>query len=1230
MRYRGTQTRAARASHPSRAAVRRGVTAVVVAAVVALACVTEASAAVAAPENFSQFGEYGSGAGQLEGPVGIATNPNTGDVYVADRAENRVEEFSPWGNFIKAFGWGVADGASNELQTCTDTCFAGLPGNGAGQFNDPIGITVDSSGDVFVFELVPVKHEHEGILARVQKFDSAGRFLLMFGGEVDRTSHENVCTKAQLEGGDVCGPGTSGDADGQFEIEESFAKNGNSIASGPADDIYVADRNRIQLFESDGVYKSQIPLPGPGSGNPGSLTVDSAGDIYFVFAHLPIFLEGVTPKDPHVYELSPDGSLLSTLEVDYPGPVAVGPQGNVYVVEGEQQNLGDAKILEFDASGSEVATFDEVERLASGFPTVTLEGLGVNPVGDLYVTAAGQGDSTSYISAFGPPPVQFEPPPTVPPTITDEYAASVSPDNAVLKAVINPHFWEDTTYRVEYGKEDCGVAACASQPVAPGSKLTTKVVNAAVLSGGVFLSNLEPGTTYHYRFVSESGGGGPVVGAERTFTTFAEPARPDTGCANQAFRTGPSAFLPDCRAFELVSPIDKDNGDVLALPNVTGFSGELDQSAPSGEAVTYTSYRAYGGAQSAPYDSQYIATRDSESGWSSEAIDPPRGALFDDAFFGNEYEAFTPDLSNAWLFPEAEPSLAPGAVQGFPNLYRRDDLSGEYEALTTVRPPHLEPEKFQPELQGAATDGSCAVFRVDDTLTPEASSTPGIEQTYESCKGALSLVSTLPGGSAYDGSSSAGTADQFANYGAGVDHAVSADGSRVYWSTTNSGAGEGPGKLYLHVAGGETVKVSETVSTKAARFWDASPDGEKALFTVTEGPIAGNLYEFDLAEETTKLIAGKVDGLLGASEDLSYVYFVSAEALDGAAKAGGANLYVSHEGAISFIAALSSADTTSPDTPSAINTQPTLHAARVTPDGLHIAFVSTTSVTGYDNADVATGKPDSEVYTYTVGQPGPACVSCLPTGARPDGREVETGPSRPLATAASIPVWETQLYAPNVLSSDGSRLFFDSYEALVPRDTNGHEDVYEWEAASDGEECTKLGAELFSASNGGCLSLISSGTSPTDSQFVDTSATGGDVFFTTEASLVLQDTGLVDLYDARVGGGFPPPRNEPAACEGEACEGAVVAPFDPTPASALFSGPGDLSGQPAAAVAPKAIAPKHKTASQIKAEKLTKALKACRKKPKSRRGSCEAAARKRYVAAVKKKAAKSNKGGKRS
>src|ERR1044072_8328153 len=208
-------------------------------------------------------------------------------------------------------------------------------------------------------------------------------------------------------------------------------------------------------------------------------------------------------------------------------------------------------------------------------------------------------------------------------------------------------------------------------------------------------------------------------------------------------------------------------------------------------------------------------------------------------------------------------------------------------------------------------------------------------------------------------------------------------------------------------------------------------------------------------------------GVAGASEDLSRVYFVSREAIPGSggngegeeAQDGQPNLYLSEAGGFEFIATLVAGDVGVAE-PGAVNIlaysltggRP---ATRVTPDGAAIAFQTRAPVGSFDNSAVGSLKPAVEVYLYQAGGEL-RCVSCNPSGARPVARKLgeaykprgirETG----VIAAACTPTWEQPQHDSNVLSEDGSRLFFNANDALVPHDANGAQDVYEWEAAGPG------------------------------------------------------------------------------------------------------------------------------------------------------------------------------------
>jgi hypothetical protein len=300
--------------------------------------------------------------------------------------------------------------------------------------------------------------------------------------------------------------------------------------------------------------------------------------------------------------------------------------------------------------------------------------------------------------------------------------------------------------------------------------------------------------------------------------------------------------------------------------------------------------------------------------------------------------------------------------------------------------------------------------------------------------------------------------------------------------------------------------------------------------------------------------------------------------------------------------------------------------ARVSPSGRYLAFMSKRSLSGYDNRDAKSGARDEEVYEFDAESGRLSCASCDPSGQRPAGT-FDNGVfpgllvDAPLlwggqTLAGSVPGWTSvalnhALYQSRYLSDSG-RLFFNSPVGLVPGDGNSTEDVYEYEPQSVGS-CTAAPA---------CVGLVSSGSSSEETAFMDASESGDDVFFLSAAQLSLADTdSALDIYDAHAcssaPGCAPPSLGAPPPCvTSDSCRSA------PTPqpgifgasASETFSGPGN----PAPESTQKATT---KAKPLTRAQKLKRALAACKKKPKAKRAQCERQARKHY-GPLKKKAKK--------
>ena len=474
------------------------------------------------------------------------------------------------------------------------------------------------------------------------------------------------------------------------------------------------------------------------------------------------------------------------------------------------------------------------------------------------------------------------------------------------------------------------------------------------------------------------------------------------------------------------------------------------------------------------------------------------------------------------------------------------------------------------------------------------------DNLYDSTGGGLYLVNVLP-----DGATEAGAS--FGQFPAGspedphgVSNAISGDGSRIFWTAL-----EGPEarSRALYVRENDTSPGAVTVQVDASQdgpesgggeFWTASSDGSKVFFTDCrkltadstavptpdcaehrEGadviPATGSdLYEYEVSAETgqpgrlTDLTVDQnvgetadVQGVLGSGENGEYVYFAADGVLAGANAegrqpiSGQPNLYLSHAGATTFIATLSTEDGVSvPPLASGCNTasdvegcegdwqaDPGRRTAEVTPAGQGLVFMSNQRLTGYPNDGL------EEVFLYEAQAQTLRCVSCNPSGAAPvpvKGKGQIGG---------FIPTSRSQAgEQPRVISEDGGRVFFDSGEPLVSTDTNGWLDVYEWERDGEGT-CTDAH---------GCTYDLSGGTEPEDSYLLGSDASGDNAFFISRADLAPADYGRDGdvVYDARVDGIVPPVAS---ACEGTGCQGVPpTPPIFATPASGTATGIGNF------------------------------------------------------------------------
>jgi hypothetical protein len=710
------------------------------------------------------------------------------------------------------------------------------------------------------------------------------------------------------------------------------------------------------------------------------------------------------------------------------------------------------------------------------------------------------------------------------------------------------------------------------------------------------------------------------------------PVTPADSCPNAAFRTGSSANLPDCRAYEQVTPVDKEaSQDLFAEANTPNEAQTTDE----GNRALLKTESVFGGNVS-NLNNTYVFTR-SATGWAMGSATPADAG---DANY--ESDVFSPDLMRV-----AEITHTGSAVSSSPiRMALFGPVGGSYTTFGSFA--NGEEGAFV----GASSDFSHVLLESQDHgLVPAAGGqVSGSHALYEWANGQLGLVNLTTGGSLT--SRCGATLGNGHLYG--VSHnAMSGDGSKIFfvspdpYAENRSEPGcEEPTHLYMRVTtsvGGheqsETVDVSapEPGFTPKPGGIDANPfhpvgyvgadaSGSRVFF-MTETELTADdatyhdpeLYEYDT--ETRKLVrvsrsvSGTAEGNLTAggaivSEDGSTIYFAAHGQLAPGAPVTSEeeeNIYrydttsgMPASKATTYVATIKTTDFSGssgffpehfietsgpePERVPVLNWSIGANALQTwntTPDGRFLLFSSSRNLTGYDpNAGNPEGRIQ-ELYRYDAMDGSVVCVSCLSNNAPASGSAEFAAQSHTMDTVNDRP--------PRSISNDGNRVFFDSQDQLVTQDTNHVRDVYEWEQEGIG---TCPSGQL-----NGCVYLMSSGKDSFNSIFLDASSDGSNVFFGTHAPLASTDIDSSgDLYDARVDGGFPPPASL-VACSGEDCR--PPASTQPSvfgaPSSATFSGAGNITPPPPVVV---------KTKPKSKPAKCKKGVRhACKKKHRAKKGS---------------------------
>jgi hypothetical protein len=620
-----------------------------------------------------------------------------------------------------------------------------------------------------------------------------------------------------------------------------------------------------------------------------------------------------------------------------------------------------------------------------------------------------------------------------------------------------------------------------------------------------------------------------------------------------------AAASPTGRTFELVSPAEKPG---TAAGADLADEPDYGVAEASGEGALFGTTGPVGASNSG-IQVFAIARRDSTS-WNSH--DPiPRELTH--GIQQADPLMIDPSADLSALSFVAEGSFFPGNPLSW-TVY----VNHEGGPFTWIgRPTAATPDppfgavEHAPLLAGASPDLSIVYFTYYGTLVPEDQSrSPGAWGLYESRGGTLNAAGELPNGT-FDpfGAIPAATGREAVtpDY---FDHQVSESGERAFFVSPDPSS-EHPSadvpELYVRETAADGRRTSVLVSrslvtdqpatdgplavtspnpfVNRVSYVYASPDGTRAFFASSDAltsnapnDSSAKEYVFDVDSGSLTYLAGVTAPILASSSDGTRFIFEDTTGVNALLELGELGEDGIHVEPISQLPAASAG----PDE-GIVN----LAAARATGDGEVFAFQTSSPLPGFNN-----GGGFNQVYRYARASGTLSCVSCPPAGVAPTGG---TSEHNFLANGAHLSndIYDTQAVLDSRgLSADGSKVFFDTPSALVPQDVNERRDVYEWE--------------------NGHVQLISSGTSAQESFFLDNSASGNDVFFSTTDALSEADTdGSYDVYDARIGGGFA--TTIPSSCSTE-CQGPLSAPPAVPSLLTLTSGISGNLARPAAAKAP--------------------------------------------------------------
>jgi hypothetical protein len=738
-----------------------------------------------------------------------------------------------------------------------------------------------------------------------------------------------------------------------------------------------------------------------------------------------------------------------------------------------------------------------------------------------------------------------------PPSITSFNAINLAANSADLIATINPNGYE-TNYWFEYGPTD----QLGFRVPVPDGLLTENLTTTQPVKHHI--EDLEE-TTYHFRLTAENRWGTTTT-EQQTFD-FNVPG----GCPNQIMRqrTG-SAYVPDCRAYELVSAANANGTALFAVGPTSPYSTSPSKFAYAGflNAIPNS-----GEPQNSAFGAElYMATR-TQDGWHTRYVGVPGsegigqstapGGEYNGCYGGlNREEGFEcgpempgplphdKSLDHILVWDRKQHALIAGGPKDGTNAPKVYDNEGHFVQQLPTNQSEVEgAQKTFDEggwIGAARISGNYSHYAFGSIKAAFAPGglveSPGSVYDNDLKTGSVTVVSKTENGEDIPLDPTSGIAEDFLRI-----PAISDDGTHIL-----IGSAAPPNiaftqfsenyRLYLSVDEGEGqyrhfdvskdkngvevgVEYKEMTSDGSQVFFttakqmtpddtDTSKDlyvwseaaaraGEPALTRISDsGNLPGNTDNCAATSWTQKCdvkvvfrkVATEFDPRMAS--ETGEIYFYSPEQLDGARGVlNKRNLYVWRDGRAQYVATLEP------------NKQ--IERINVSPDGSHMAFITKTRLTAYDNAGFA------EMYLYDPAARTIKCVSC-----RPDGQ-----PPTSDVTGARNGLF---------MSFDG-RTFWTTKDGLVPRDANQKVDVYEFTL--------------------GRPQLITTGTADdTGNEFqvpglAGVSGDGIDVYFATYATLVPQDENgeVLKFYDARTNGGIATQLVKPPCQAADECHGEELA-----------------------------------------------------------------------------------------